>query len=149
MQRISDAYQRHHRFNTSLFGTVSKTPRERYSKLTKSDCLFDIYATIIEQYRTRFSTLDVGAKRYHPNLETLLHNIFVFFHFIFSFAQFQTQPLLSNRNTDDIVHNQKRVRGLPSKRYHPKLETLLHTAFLFFISFFHFVFSFAHFQTQP
>ncbi len=91
MQRISDAYQRHHRFKpgTFLFGTVSKTPRKHYSKLTQSDCMFDLYATILEQYRARFSTLDVGAKRYHPKLETFLYIIFLFFISFFHLLTFK------------------------------------------------------------
>lgn len=74
MRRISDDFQSHNRCKPNcrtLFGTTLKTPRMHFSKMSQSDCVFDIYATIVDQYRMKFSTDVVGAKRYLPRVAFL------------------------------------------------------------------------------
>jgi hypothetical protein len=56
MVSISDEFQTYFGCKPTLFGTILKTTRLHYSKVTQSDCMFDVYARIIGQYRKRFSS---------------------------------------------------------------------------------------------
>ncbi len=76
MRSISGKFRIHSQRNPShgslnpLFGTTLKTSKElQHSKLTQFDCLFDAYATIISQYRAKFSGLNLGVKRYYSKLK--------------------------------------------------------------------------------
>ena len=56
MVSISDEFQTHFPPIDTLFGTILKTTRLQHSKVTQSDCMFDVYAKIIGQYRKLFSS---------------------------------------------------------------------------------------------